>query len=270
MAITGSGISAQDPYMVHTYDELVSAASESGKFIKLANDINITDEYPDGDMPTLVITANIDGDNKTISNWYKTSGNYVIQVNSTGIVTNLTFGNLYTTIRAISIDGNTISDYHFKNCNFRGIIKSEFFRIINDSQSDRNFSGCSFKLQANMFEDYDGGWNPKHIGIKDCYLDIQTPSANDTLFHNNLSGNIIGSYIKCNCKLGAESHFSNCVCEIHNDETYTISGDTSADKNIFNKGFAPNASAGNSAYIEVPADKWLDVNYLSGAGFNAG
>ena len=58
MAVTGTGTQA-DPYVVTTYAELVEKAAESGKYVKIGNDINITDEYPNGDMVTRARLRNL-------------------------------------------------------------------------------------------------------------------------------------------------------------------------------------------------------------------
>ena len=84
MSITGTGTQA-DPYIITTYAELVEKAAESGVYIKVGNDINITKEYPEGNMPTLTINSPIDGDNTKISNWYKITSGYCIDVKKMGI-----------------------------------------------------------------------------------------------------------------------------------------------------------------------------------------
>jgi hypothetical protein len=134
MAITGTGTQA-DPFAVTTYAELVEKAAESGVYIKVGNDINITDEYPDGDMPPLVVKSIIDGDNKTITNWYamyiNDSGKNVINVYNTGVIKNLNLKNVYAMLYSscgfvANADSND-DTYCFENCNISGVILSGSF-----------------------------------------------------------------------------------------------------------------------------------------------
>lgn len=271
--LPGSG-TQDDPWIVTTYDELVGAAdSGDGKYIKVNNDIDIADTYPNGDMPRLVISSRVDGNNKTISNWYKTtSADSVIYINEYGQITNLALNNIYHSLGAnyfLSISENSISDYHVKNCSFKGVLTKKFASL--SYTTDENFYGCSFKLQSsNSFMYGAGMMNNDNIGIANCYININHSSNTASLFDGGLnSGSCINSYIKCNCKLGKEDHIWNCVCEIHNDiDDYSLSGDISQDKNIFSLEYAPNITAGNAAYIAVPADKWLDTSWLAEQGFN--
>ena len=124
MAISGSGTQA-DPWIVTTYAELVTKAVSDG-YIKIGNDINITDEYPDGDMPTLSMgDCDIDGNIKTISNWYRnTSGYCIANTDSTDTLCNihdLTLKNIYIDGSATAFcnraeDNN--SRPFFENCHY--------------------------------------------------------------------------------------------------------------------------------------------------------
>ena len=224
-------------------------------------------------MPRLVISSRVDGNNKTISNWYKTtSADTVIYINEYGQLTNLALNNIYHNLGAnyfIGIGSNNISDYHVKNCSFKGVLTKKFASLT--YTTDMNFYSCSFKLQlSDNFMVGTGMLNTDSIGIANCYIDVNHSSNTALLFDGGLSnGSCSNSYIKCNCKLGKESRIWNCVCEIHNDiDDYSLSGDISQDKNIFSLEYAPNITAGNAAYIAVPADKWLDVSWLADQGFN--
>ena len=71
MSITGTG-TIDDPYVVTTWDELAEKAalgsSSAPVYVKLGNDINALDEYPDGNIPRITLAANVDGDGRTIRN----------------------------------------------------------------------------------------------------------------------------------------------------------------------------------------------------------
>ena len=65
--------SQANPWIVTTYAELVDKSSNSGEYVRINNDINIIDEYPNGDMPQLALRAIIDGNNKNICRCWKCS-----------------------------------------------------------------------------------------------------------------------------------------------------------------------------------------------------
>ena len=78
MAITGTGTQA-DPYVVTTWAELASKTSETGVYIKLGNDIDMNDEYPEGLTSGLTVKcAQIDGDGKAIKNLYFKSERFIL------------------------------------------------------------------------------------------------------------------------------------------------------------------------------------------------
>ena len=123
MSITGTGTQA-DPYVVTTYAELVEKAAESGVYIKVGNDINITSEYPEGNMPTLTLNSPIDGANKKISNWYKITSGYCVEAKNT--VSDLTFGNINIASDCSGFyHANEQTDPHFENCKFYCVCQVE-------------------------------------------------------------------------------------------------------------------------------------------------
>lgn len=113
--MTGTGIST-DPYIVETFDELVSVANTGTAtdmvYIELGKDINIADEYPLGNMPTLeIISANIDGKGHYIANWYRSivraGDNNSIKISRVGssettnidsTIKNIFFKNIYNSV----------------------------------------------------------------------------------------------------------------------------------------------------------------------------
>lgn len=275
MAITGTGTQA-DPYVVTTYAELVEKAAESGKYVKIGNDINITDEYPDGDMPMLTLANHIDGDGKIIANWYKTTGSdYLIQVNSGGQVENLKFRNIYNTYASYEFRfTGANSNYHFINCEFSGIhgyTGGMFMSAPSSSGSKNNFKSCSFNIKVNSAYGFANG-SEAYAGLKDCYLKIQLPANNNGIFgsmnSSSFSGTFVDScYIESNAKIGSDI-IKNSVCDITTNATFTLDGD-STNLSIFNKTHAPNVTAG-SGFAAVTDENWLDVSYLNSIGFNAG
>ena len=127
MAITGTGTIA-DPYVVTTWSELAEKAAESDVYIKIGNDINMNDEYPEGFSTQFTIKcASIDGDGKTIKNLYFKSGRlFYCEYNRTWKNTNF--------VNFVLGDGNNGAAFHyngtiyntltFKNCKLSGRLNS--------------------------------------------------------------------------------------------------------------------------------------------------
>ena len=96
MAITGTG-TEQDPFIVHSYDELKYACEQHGNtyekfYTKLANDINCNDYGEDWEWETITLGSNASGANKnncvdldghTIKNVYIKNNNGLFTSNST-------------------------------------------------------------------------------------------------------------------------------------------------------------------------------------------
>lgn len=281
MAITGTGTQA-DPFVVTTYAELVEKAAESGVYIKVGNDINITDEYPDGDMPPLVVKSIIDGDNKIISNWYAIyTNNYnnVISVYSSGVIRNLNLQNIYAMPYSsrgfvANADSNT-SSYCFENCNISGVILSGSF--FDGYYCKYLMKNCSVNLlfkNTAKFISIDQAYM-KDAEINNCYVKLKSES-NTYLFYSSASSasNLgRGSYYEIDqAAFGISSSFifSNCVFDITTNSTFTFNiNDSSASPSIINTTKAPNCTPQNKL-LGVTAENWLNTEYLASIGFNAG
>ena len=83
MAITGSGTQG-DPYIVHDYEELKTACSNSNVYIELADDINCNDYGEDFEWQTVTLGGSSDLDLKghTIKNFKVADRNYVFRANN--------------------------------------------------------------------------------------------------------------------------------------------------------------------------------------------
>jgi hypothetical protein len=269
MAIDGSG-TQQDPWIVTTYDELVEKAAESGEYVRIANDINITDEYPDGDMPQLVLKANVDGNGKKLSNWYKTTYGTAIYVQgATAQLYNCTIGNIYCKNDTFAEIRSYNQDFHFVNCNFHGITYYDLFKAIDENNSTRNFSSCSFYINSknngyaaivsNMYS---------YIGMQYCSIKVASSTAS-TVFAAQTGTFVDSCYIESTIPCGSYSSVKNSVLDLTTNTTFTANGNASNDLNIINSTHAPNATAGDG-FALVDDTHWKDVNYLSSIGFNAG
>ena len=269
MAIDGSG-TQQDPWVITTYDELVEKAATSGEYCIIANDINITDEYPDGDMPQLVLKANVNGNGKKISNWYKTTyGSAIFVQTQTAQLYNCTIGNIYCKNDTFMEIRSYNENYHFVNCNFHGICWYDLFKAIDEYNSTRNFSSCSFYINSknngyaaivsNMYS---------YIGMQYCSIKVASSTAS-TVFAAQTGTFVDSCYIESTIPCGSYSAVKNSVLDLTTNTTFTANGNASNDLNIINSTHAPNATAGDG-FALVDDTHWKDVNYLSSIGFNAG
>ncbi|MCR5109810.1 MAG: hypothetical protein K6B38_02735 [Ruminococcus sp.] len=281
MSITGTGTQA-DPYIITTYAELVEKAAESGVYVKVGNDINITDEYPDGDMLPLVVKSIIDGDNKTISNWYAVyTNNYnnVISVYSSGVIRNLNLRNIYAMPYSsrgfvANADSNT-SSYCFENCNISGVILSGSF--FHGYYCKYLMKDCSVNLlfkNTAKFIDISQAYM-KDAEINNCYVKLKSESNYYLFYSNASSAPNLGSdsyYEIDQAAFGMSSSFifSNCVFDITANSTFTFNIDSSsASPSIINTSKAPNCTPQNKL-LGVTAENWLNTEYLTSIGFNAG
>lgn len=275
MAVSGTG-TQNDPYIITTYDELVEKAAESGEYLKIDNDINIIEEYPDGDMPQLVIKAVIDGNNKVISNWYYNSADSLILISDAGArVDDLTFRNLYTNISTnrYSVIYTTVaggSDYVFNNCNFSGVVNNSFCW---DNSGFKYFNRCSFNLKCTFSGELFSADNHVVPTGNSCYIKVHCTKA----CYINYYAWWIDSYFEVTADDAVKSSvmfrkdstcFDNCVIDSYLTATETITGDNAA-ISIVNSTHAPNYSVASNIAL-VDDTHWLDVSYLASIGFNAG
>lgn len=271
MAVTGTG-TQDDPFVVTTYAELVDTAKVFSKYIKIGNDINITDEYPDGDMPTLQVNSPIDGDGHVISNWYRTVGSELIAITDANYVNNLTIKNIYVTY-----DGNVISlptnnaVWRFNNCKFSGYVRGY---LHNDTSAYNQFKNCSFNIKTGN----DRSNYVMYSNCLNCYIHIHfTKNGGNGLWGN--WAKVENSYIevtaddsvKNTVNLGQFGSVTNCVIDSYlttsqSLESYSSSG---VDLSIVNATHAPNYTVSGKLAL-VDDEHWLDTAYLASIGFNAG
>ena len=270
MAITGSGTQA-DPWVVTTYAELVEKADDEG-YIRIGNNINITDEYPDGDMPTLeIVKSNIDGDGKVISNWYKTDSGYCInETDSSDTVScihDLTIKNVYITsaLTAFCKRSENNGRAFFENCNISGV----FFKPFAHDGSVITFKSCSFNcdFKSNAICDCSGYY-------ENCYVKAKSTTSGAFLTDYPVNPTAKDSYFELDVpnisRLDNYGHgFDNCVLDITSNAQFNAGGGNHA-VSIINTTHAPNANPDGTNTKGVSNTNWLDVSYLSSIGFNAG
>ena len=270
MSITGTGTLA-DPYVVTTYAELVNTASTFGVYIKVGNDINITDEYPDGDMPTLQVNSPIDGDGHVISNWYRTVGAELIAITDANHVDNLTIKNIYVTY-----DGDIFSFptnnavWRFNNCKFSGYVSG---RLYSGSNPYNHFKNCSLNIKTGNNGTYRYIMNSNCLN---CYIHIHfTQNGGYGLFGNNTK--VENSYVEVTAddsvknivNIGYFGNVTNCVIDSYLTTSQSLESSSSSDLSIVNATHAPNYTVSGKLAL-VDDEHWLDTAYLASIGFNAG
>ena len=270
MAVTGTG-TIDDPYVVTTYAELVEKASAFSTYIKVGNDINITDEYPDGDMPPLQVNSPIDGDGHVISNWYRTVGAELIAITDDNYVNNLTIKNIYVTY-----DGNVISlptnnaVWRFNNCKFSGYVSGWLY---SGSSPYNHFKNCSFNIKSG---NSGSNYYLMQSNCLNCYIHVHfTKSGGNGLWGN--WAKVENSYIEVTADdsvknavtLGGFGSVTNCVIDSYLTTSQSLESHSSADLSIINSTHAPNYTVSGKLAL-VDDEHWLDTAYLSSIGFNAG
>ena len=275
MAVTGTGTQA-DPYVVTTYAELVEKAAKSGVYVKVGNDINITDEYPDGDMPTLALNAVVDGDNKTISNWYLTTSRNMIDIsNNSGRLKNLKLKNIYIPVNKsmfyVKWYPNVETKYYFTNCELSGVINSRIVTTEYVGRGMRLFKKCSFNIKLTHASN-DALFDADFLN---CYIHFHLTNPQAKVFSSTDTHE--NSYIeitadesaKNGVSLGSLSTFSNCVIDsnLTTVESFSVGSDKSL--SIINSTHAPNYTVSGKLAL-VDDEHWLNTEYLASIGFNAG
>lgn len=271
MAITGTGTQA-DPYVVTTYSELVNTASTFGVYIKVGNDINITDEYPDGDMPTLQVNSPIDGDGHVISNWYRTVGAELIAITDANHVDNLTIKNIYVTYTgAIFSFPTNDAAWRFNNCKISGYVLGWLY---DGSNPYNHFKNCSLNIKTGIT----GNHYLMQSNCLNCYIHVHFTKSGATGLWGNWA-KVENSYIEVTADdsvknavtLGGFGSVTNCVIDSYlttsqSLESYSSSG---VDLSIVNATHAPNYTVSGKLAL-VDDEHWLDTAYLASIGFNAG
>ena len=271
MSITGTGTQA-DPYVVTTYAELVNTASTFGVYIKVGNDINITDEYPDGDMPTLQVNSPIDGDGHVISNWYRTVGAELIAITDANHVDNLTIKNIYVTYTgAIFSFPTNNAVWRFNNCKISGYVLGWLY---DGSNPYNHFKNCSLNIKTGIT----GNHYLMQSNCLNCYIHVHFTKSGATGLWGNWA-KVENSYIEVTAddsvknavSLGGFGSVTNCVIDSYlttsqSLESYSSSG---VDLSIINSTHAPNYTVSGKLAL-VDDEHWLDTAYLASIGFNAG
>ena len=306
MAITGTGTRA-DPFVVTTYSELAQKITNpdslSECYIKVGNDIDITEEYPFGDMPVLDFGNNVflDGDGKTITNWYYTGSGYngVIKLYSKTShpcqMKNLNLANIvlksseqYFLLISSSGSGTQTNNILVENCTFVGIFFGTVLSIqwANEA-TNMALRSCAFNvlLKANtkfnrgiyalplescnvriVSEDPAGASlinisSTSYPCPHNCYFDISIPNASTRSSQTISNATYDNCVIKLRTPLGTTASNKSKF-------GYSVSG---YNVSILNTSDATGVEPNDSTQIkEVTDQNWHDIAYLQSIGFSAG
>lgn len=271
------GTGAQDnPYLVTTWAELVEKAAESEKYVKIDNDIDVLLEYPNGNAPKITLNAFVDGNDKTISRWYNTGNNYLIDTNSTysAYIENVKFTNIRTSYSLIYNYTMSSNFSPIRNCTFAGLmqdgyvfntytgtatpplrgitinIKGSNLRLLKD-RTNNNHYNCNIKLKSNAASLYYNNTRNATTVFNDSYLDLDMPNL--TQWEEEAS---------------AYMAFNNCALDIKTNSTLAMPTGNSV-LSIYNQTHGPNLSSSDTSKIVGVADSdWLNLSALSALGFN--
>lgn len=264
----------ENPYLATTWAELVAYAAEGGKYVKVANDIDVLAEYSDGSAPTLVLNSYVDGDNKSISRWYCTGQRHMITTNNTTYIKNTIFTNIKTgwsLVYNVS-DGN--SDHiTVQNCKFAGIMGDGYvFNGQGDTRSGK-LDGITVNIKGgNLKLIYQGGPS----GFSNGNFNVKLKTSASYLWDSNyyMTSSFYDSYFELDVpdmtSMSNSSrylHFDNCVLDITTDEELVINGGNSV-LSIFNKTHASKIDDIAGKIVGIDDVNWHNPTALAEAGFN--
>lgn len=136
MALGGSGEST-NPYIVHSWDELVQAVQTTDSYSELANDIEAPSSAVNLDMSSML---QLDGKGYSINGLRCTSGNCLIMANTNKVLQNIKFTNIDMDGGDIFLAtniGNNPNSIELRNVSFSGMFESGV--LTNDSTDEYRY-----------------------------------------------------------------------------------------------------------------------------------
>ena len=282
MSITGTG-TIDDPYVVTTWDELAEKAalgsSSAPVYVKLGNDINVLDEYPDGNIPRITLAANVDGDGRTIRNIYSThTGTSGIFYITSGSLSNLKLKNIYT-YNPVFFSAAVISASRrvaVRDCEISGVCHNYFYSA---GENCAAFQRCSINMNGDAAFT-ESNYPPLFIS---CFIRFRSSAGKMFVFKFVGSSRyqmLEGSYIEADMPdlvylTGSGSstqdtavYIDNCVLDIKTNGEFSLGCSSGARaRSILRASYAPNIT-GVANITAVDETHWLDAEYLSSIGFS--
>lgn len=131
MALGGSGEST-NPYIVHSWDELVQAVQTTDSYSELANDIEAPSSAVNLDMSSML---QLDGKGYSINNLRCTSGNCLMMANTSKVLQNIKFKNIHMDGGDIFLATNISNSIELRNVSFSGMFESG---VLTNDSTDAN------------------------------------------------------------------------------------------------------------------------------------
>ena len=285
MSITGTGTQA-DPFVVTTYAELISKASQGSAsemvYVKLGNDINVLDEYPNGNVPSVALAAYVDGDGKTIKNLYSqtVSDSNGIFTLSSGSFVNVKFRNIFTYQPVFSSSSAITSARRavFQDCEFTGVCNTVFYKA---NGSCASFVRCSFNLKGSSAI-IASTYTPL---MTNCFIRFSSPATKIFQFTSTASTQkkmLDATYIEADMPAlkaitmndgdtttkDSAVYIDNSVLDIKTEGEFTVGcSDGVREVSIIRASHAPDVT-GTDNIVAVDETHWLDAAYLDSIGFD--
>ncbi|MBP7187537.1 MAG: hypothetical protein KBA55_12395 [Ruminococcus sp.] len=283
MSITGTG-TIDDPYVVTTWDELAEKAalgsSSAPVYVKLGNDINALDEYPDGNIPRITLAANVDGDGRTIRNIYSTQTSNALFFITSGSLSNVKLKNIYTYQSEFFTTTHITASRRVavQDCEISGVCHNYFYSAGDNCAA---FQRCSLNITGDS-ELTESNYPPLFLS---CFIRFRSPSARMFLVNSVGSSRyqmLEGSYIEADMpaltNLTRSSgdtdtkdtavYIDNCVLDIKTNGEFSLGCSSGARaRSILRASHAPNVT-GVANITAVDETHWLDAEYLSSIGFS--
>ena len=275
MAVTGSG-TEQDPWIVHNISEIQSCISQSGKYMKLANDINCNDYGTSFVWSTLSSNADFDLDGHTIKNIEVGTSTY-FSSGSSGLIHNGKILNVFLNgSMAFSLDGK------FKNVSFSidataQTITDSSTAVFNGNQT--NIDSCAIYVRnTKKALVHDGSGNYITINETDIWVDsdVDTTGTGGGGYWSTYIGaamvksRLRGKLKKYNGTAIVHSDVTNCVIDLEIETptiSNTISGGTVTSSAINSEVLDVPSSAFNSGFIKCTTAEIRNGAELRSKGF---
>jgi len=272
MSTTGTG-TEQDPFVVDTWADLITAVSQSGVYVEVDTSQisvwNFPNEVPSGLSSTVSWNAtSVDGKGLTIKGLFG-SANHFFQAAGSGtkVLKNMNFLDIAKTSSSSSVWN--MRDFEWWNCDFSGIIENgNFIQVYSGSNTFKTGAlgqndpeGCSFSLKftgtalfsiAAVYA-YHSVFNFDGTSTS---TSTQTIRANDCKFIGGIPWG----------KLTLNGGGQNVIdADIDTITTYTNSSGTVC---LINTDKLASGLSVPSGFTGVTSAQMLDASYLEGIGFH--
>lgn len=260
--MTGTG-TQEDPYVVDTWSDFVTAIGEEKAYVSLNVDIDMNEIAPQGVGNITVSAELVDGKGHTISN-IREDGNSMFNIVPGCTMQNINFKNFIATSNFFTYSNNSGRRY-FYNCVFTGVVEGGNFITQGGTsfQFDSNANaGCGFNISFNNGTLWNSNENYP-IQFNDSNLNFKNFNSNKLTYLENcyISGNITKNLTILHSK---NSVFD---CDVPENITITLS---TANSNILINSDKCKGTVSGSGYTLVTTEQLKNAEYLESIGFPIG